>query len=271
MTIKLQIRIAITACLVLPGGLARLRPEIKRLRWQLVGRTRASFCVVREQTIPAVGGTLTVDGRQNGGVSVKGWDRAEILVKAKVQTWADTDSEAQALANQIQVQTSGAQIRAEGPSNDGSRHLGWAVSFELFVPINSDLSLKAHNGGINVAGVRGRIDFETVNGGVSLRQLAGAVHGQTVNGGVSIELSGDRWDGEGIDVKTTNGGVNLVLPENYSARLEASTVHGGFKVDVPVTMGSGRIERNLAVDLGSGGSLLRVTTTNGGVTVKRKA
>jgi DUF4097 and DUF4098 domain-containing protein YvlB len=121
------------------------------------------------------------------------------------------------------------------------RHQGWAVSFELFVPFNSDLSLKAHGGGINVAGVRGRIDFETVNGGVSLRQLAGAVHGQTINGGVSIELSGDRWDSEGIDVKTTNGGVNLVLPENYSARLEASTVHGGFKVDVPVTMPSGRI------------------------------
>ncbi len=270
MTIKLQIRIAVTACLVCLAALPAFAQKSNSCDGNWSG-DRASFCVVREQTIPAVGGTLTVDGRQNGGVSVKGWDRAEILIKAKVQTWADTDSEAQALANQIQVQTSGAQIRAEGPSNDGSRHLGWAVSFELFVPINSDLSLKAHNGGISVASVRGRIDFETVNGGVSLRQLAGAVHGQTINGGVSIELSGDRWDGEGIDVKTTNGGVNLVLPENYSARLEASTVHGGFKVDVPVAMASGRIERNLAVDLGSGGSLLRVTTTNGGVTVKRKA
>ena len=270
MTIKFQLRIAAVACLVWLTGLPVFAQKSNACDGNWTG-DRASFCVVREQTIPAAGGTLTVDGRQNGGVAVKGWDRAEILVKSKVQTWADTDSEAQSLANEIQIQTAGNQIRAEGPANDGSKHQGWAVSFELFVPFNSDLSLKAHNGGISVSQVRGRIDFETVNGGVALNQLAGTVHGQTVNGGVAIELSGDRWDGEGIDVKTTNGGVNLVVPQNYSARLEASTVHGGFKVDVPVAASSGKIERNLSVDLGSGGSLVRVATTNGGVTVRRKA
>src|SRR5262245_34845156 len=66
---------------------------------------RPQNCVIKEQTIPASGGTITVDGKKNGGVSVKGWDRGEIFVRAKIQTWGDTEAEAQALTGQIQIET----------------------------------------------------------------------------------------------------------------------------------------------------------------------
>ncbi|HZS04892.1 MAG TPA: DUF4097 family beta strand repeat-containing protein [Blastocatellia bacterium] len=229
---------------------------------------RRSHCEMKEQTIAATGSRISVDGRQNGGVSVRGWERNEIFVRARIQTWAPTESEAESIARQIQIQTAGAQIRAEGPSNERDRN--WSVSFEVFVPRQSDLSLKAHNGGISVATVRGRIEFETVNGGVSLREVGGDVKGETTNGGLSIKLAGNRWDGEGLDVRTTNGGVNLSVPENYSAHLETSTVNGGLNIGFPVTL-QGKIERELSVDLGSGGSPLRVRTTNGGISIKRGA
>jgi DUF4097 and DUF4098 domain-containing protein YvlB len=143
------------------------------------------------------------------------------------------------------------------------------VSYEILVPRRSDVSVKTHNGGISFSDVRGRIEFEAQNGGVSLQRLAGAVHGRTRNGGLSIDLAGDRWDGEGLDVSTTNGGISLTLPENYSAQLETSTVNGGLKVDFPVTV-QGRIDRELSLNLGSGGARVRAVTTNGGVSVRRK-
>ena len=34
---------------------------------------------------------------------------------------------------------------------------------------------------------------------------------------------------------TTNGGVHLEVPANYSARLETSTVNGGMHADYPLT------------------------------------
>jgi len=227
-----------------------------------------SHCEIKEQTLPATGGTISVDGRTNGGVSVKGWERREILVRARVQTAARTEAEARDLAGQIRIETGGAQIRAEGPSN--SRDLQWSVSYEVFVPQQSDLSLKAHNGGISIADVRGRIEFEALNGGVALKRLAGNVRGHTTNGGVTVDLTGDRWDGEGLDVRTTNGGVTVAVPENYSARLETSTVNGGLKVGFPITV-QGRIEKDLSIDLGSGGAPVRVSTTNGGVSINRKS
>lgn len=228
---------------------------------------RPSHCEIREQTLPATGSAINVDGGQNGGVSVKGWDRGEILVRARVQAQANSEAEARDLASQIRIETGGARIHAEGLSSRDERN--WSVSYEVFVPRQSDLSLKSHNGGISISEVRGRIEFDAHNGGVSLNQLGGSVRGQTTNGGLSVNLSGDRWNGEGLDVKTTNGGVNVVMPENYSAHLETSTVNGGLNLGFPVTV-QGRITKDLSVDLGSGGATLRVVTTNSGVSIKRK-
>jgi hypothetical protein len=223
------------------------------------------FCEVREFPQPGVP-RLVVDGRTNGGVSIKGWTRNEMLVRAKVETWAPTEAEARSLSRQITLQTAGGTVRADAPDFGSER--GWAVSYEIFVPQATDLSLKAHNGGISIADVRGTAEFDAVNGGVTLKRLGGTVHGRTKNGGLSVELAGNTWEGRELDVSTTNGGVSMRVPANYSARLETRTVNGGVSSDFPVTA-QGRSNRELSVTLGSGGPLIRAVTTNGGISVKR--
>jgi len=222
-------------------------------------------CEIKEQTV-AAGGVISVDARKNGGVSVKGWDQNEVLVRARIQTAASTQSEADDLAKQIRIETGGGKIFAEGPDN--RRDYYWDVSYEIFVPRRSDLSLEAYNGGISIADVSGRIEFTGHNGGVVLKRVGGLVRGGTTNGGLVVELDGARWDGETLDVKTTNGGIVMSVPENYSAHLETGTVNGHLSVDFPVTV-QGRITRELAVNLGSGGPTVRVMTTNGGVKIRR--
>src|SRR5689334_2955712 len=222
-------------------------------------------CEIREQTL-APSGPIAIDGRQNGGVSVKGWDQNQVLVRARVQTGAPTAAEAQALGQQVKIEISGAKIFASGPEN--RRDYNWNVSFEVFVPRRADLSVETHNGGIAIADVNGRIDFTALNGGVVLKRVGGAVRGSTTNGGLVIELSGDRWDGESLDVTTTNGGVIMSVPENYSAHLETGTVNGSVNVDFPVNV-QGRLTKQVAFDLGSGGATVKAMTTNGGVHLKR--
>ena len=118
----------------------------------------------------------------------------------------------------------------------------------------------------------GRTRFETVNGGVLLADVSGDVRGRTVNGGLDVRLDGQRWDGTGLDVETTNGGVRMRLPDGYNAELTAETTNGGLDVDFPVTV-QGRISnlnRRIATTLGSGGPRLHVRTVNGGVTIARR-
>ena len=225
-------------------------------------------CEVREQTLAMSGAPIAIDGRQNGGISIKGWDQNQVLVRARVQTGAPTAAEAAELAKQIRIEITGSKIFASGPENRQNYH--WDVSYEVFVPRRADLSLETHNGGISISEVNGKIDFSALNGGVVLRKLGGTVRGSTTNGGLVVELSGDRWDGETLDVRTTNGGVVMSIPENYSANLQTGTVNGGLDVDFPVnTPTDGRRSKQLAVNLGSGGATVKAMTTNGGVRVKR--
>ena len=107
------------------------------------GNRQAYHCDVREQTIPSAG-RLSVDAGRNGGVTVRGWLRNDVLVRSMVQTWADTDSEANLLAGQVHVNIGAGQVTADGPSS--AERAGWAVSQEIFVPQTGDLYLKAFNG-----------------------------------------------------------------------------------------------------------------------------
>jgi hypothetical protein len=227
---------------------------------------RASHCEIKEFPVEATG-RLSVNGGTNGGATIKGWGRGNVLVRAKIQTQAQTDAEARALAGQIRILTAGSEVRAEGPET--GRNSNWGVSYEIFVPQQTDLSAKTHNGGIRISDVRGRIEFEALNGGISLARLAGSVHGRTTNGGVHIDLAGNHWDGEGLEAASTNGGVTMNVPANYSARLEAATTNGGLHVDFPVKV-QGEVGRHLSLTLGAGGALVRATTTNGGVTIRRQ-
>jgi hypothetical protein len=228
---------------------------------------RARHCEVRDIRLPRVEGRLRVDGRTNGGIWVSGWDRNEVLVRAKIQTWAETESEARRLAGMIRISAAGGRIEAE--EAEMGRRTGWAVSYDVYVPRRSDLELRTHNGGISVEGVQGRIDVQALNGGVTLRDVEGDVRGGTTNGGVTLSLQGDRWVGAGVDLETTNGGVTIVVPERYSARLETETVNGGLNVDFPITV-QGRVGRRVSTTLGAGGPLIRVRTTNGGVNIRRR-
>lgn len=223
-------------------------------------------CEIREQTLALSGGTIAIDGRQNGGVSVKGWDQNQVLVRARVETRAPSAGEAEELSRQIRVETSGAKIFASGPET--RKDYQWHVSYEVFVPRRADLSIETHNGGIAIADVNGRIDFTALNGGVVLKRVGGAVRGSTTNGGLVIELVGDRWDGDSLDVSTTNGGVIMTVPENYSAHLQTGTVNGSVNVDFPITV-QGRINKQISLNLGSGGASVKAMTTNGGVHLRR--
>jgi DUF4097 and DUF4098 domain-containing protein YvlB len=180
---------------------------------------------------------------------------------------ADTQQAADAIAANVRVLTEGGRIRSEGPAADGRG--GWSVSFEVMAPAQHGLTLRTKNGGIAVTGVHADIDMETINGGITLSNVNGEVRGRTNNGGVQIDLSGDAWIGQGLDVQTHNGGVRLSVPDGYSAHLEAGTTNGGVRCDFPVTV-QGTVDRNLSADLGRGGVPLKIRTVNGGVSIARK-
>lgn len=232
-------------------------------------RNLESYCEVQEYELKSDRNLIRVDGGQNGGITIEGWDRDEILVRAKVSGKARSEERAKELVDAVKILT-GRTIEADVPERTSSwgRKSWVAVSFKVYVPHESNLALDTHNGGVTINDVAGDVEFDVLNGGVALSNLAGNVEGSTTNGGVTVKLMGDEWEGEGLDVRTTNGGVTLKIPEDYSAQLETGTVNGRMKFDFPITV-KGTLGRKISTKLGDGGKTIRVMTTNGAVSVKR--
>lgn len=226
----------------------------------------ARFCELRTFTLRPES-RISVDGRDNGSVAFYGWDRNEVKVVARIQANTDNDDRAEAVAKRVRINTSGGRIRAEGPSPE--RRTSWSVSYDVYVPTRSNLEAITQNGGVSAEDVEGNLDFRAQNGGIRVDNVAGDVRGETTNGGISASLSGSSWRGNGLDLQTTNGGVNLSLPRGYNARLETGTTNGGMRIDFPVTV-QGRIGKRIQTQLGSGGPLVRVMTTNGGVRITQR-
>jgi DUF4097 and DUF4098 domain-containing protein YvlB len=223
--------------------------------------SKGRYCEIREMTLPATG-SVAVDAGRNGGIRVTGADQNQVDLEVRIQVWGRSKEKAISHAKEVKIHTDGGRIRADGPSDD------WSVSFRVRVPHQTDLDLEAHNGGISIEEVNGRLRAETHNGGLSLASLSGDVLAETTNGGVRVDLLGDQWEGRGLNVETRNGGVKVSIPENYSAELETGTVNGRINIEFPVTV-QGQIGRDIETTLGSGGAPVRVRTKNGSVTITK--
>jgi DUF4097 and DUF4098 domain-containing protein YvlB len=220
---------------------------------------------MRRTTFALSSGHLSVD-TTNGGIDVIGEDRSDVALEAKVTAWGPSESDATSLLNQVVIDTAGGEVRDHGPHENFFGHKGYSVDYHLHVPRHLTGEFHSMNGGIDLATLDGTIRFSTTNGGVGLNALSGDVQGRTTNGGLEITLSGDRWQGEGLQADTTNGGVDLRVPDNYSAHLEAGTVNGGIRVDFPVTI-QGDIKNHLDTNIGSGGATIHAQTVNGGISI----
>ena len=230
---------------------------------------KEKLCELRRTTLPLVNGQITVSGK-NGGIEVIGEDRHDIALEARVVAQDSSTEEARSVLKEIKILTDGS-IRAEGPSTGLFAGLfggSWYVNFRLHVPRHLAAQLHSENGGIDISNIDGEISAQTTNGGLTLRDLAGKVHATTVNGGVNVALNGSQWHGEGLFAKSTNGGVTVNAPDNYSAHLVAATVNGGVSVGFPIKI-QGSIRNHIDTQIGQGGPTIQVETTNGGVSIDR--
>jgi len=275
--------LALLSCLTLPGTLLAQHGRTRSLRdaperdWLSDCRRdgdddRGRFCEERTMGWRArAGERLAVDASPNGGVTVIGWDRDSVDVRVRLGATARTDGDAQALARQVRVTREAGTLRADGP--DTGRRESWYVSYVIRAPRRSDLDLESVNGPVGVADVSGRIALDVVNGPLTLDNVGGDVQARAQNGPLSIVLTGERWDGAGLDAETVNGPLTLDVPEGYNARLITGTRNGPMELGFPVTVqgniGAGR-RSNIEVTLGSGGPTVRAVTTNGPATLRRR-
>jgi hypothetical protein len=188
-------------------------------------------------------------------------------VHARIQAHADTEAEARELARAVRIELTPGGGRAIGPEGEE-----WTVVYHVYVPRRRNLEATANNGPLSARGVSGRIRLETRNGPIHLADVGGEVTARAQNGPIGVKLSGSTWEGVGLDAETRNGPISLSIPEGYAAVLETGTVNGPFETEIPlqVRIEPGQEGRRFRAELGGGGPLVRVVTTNGPVSIRSR-
>jgi DUF4097 and DUF4098 domain-containing protein YvlB len=185
---------------------------------------------------------------------------------------------------------------------------GWrrnvSVSTTVLVPRGARIRLATGNGAVMVEGVGGDVNVATGNGRVSVGATTGLVRVSTGNGDVSVQDAKapvvvrtgngrvtvvtaegpvDARSGNGdIDVRiaslkpsedmqfsTGSGSVRVTLPVGYNGELDATTGNGEVRSDFDLQV-KGRLDpRRVRATIGSGGPMLKLTTGNGRLELRK--
>jgi DUF4097 and DUF4098 domain-containing protein YvlB len=235
---------------------------------------------VRAEEMLPVGNlrSLNIRAPQNGGIYVIGSTSGGYEVKACKAAAFQED------LNQIRARVSGNAIITDGPGASD-----WVVYYLVRAPRGATLDLESQNGPISLREVNGTVTANALNGPISLKESSGTFNLETTNGPISLDggsgtarlnaqngpitvrLRGSSWDGS-IEAHTENGPASLRIPSNFRSRvIVESDGHGPVSCRAAACREAGRTwddEDNRKIELGSGPTVVRMSTVNGPVSVR---
>ncbi|MFB3827526.1 MAG: DUF4097 domain-containing protein [Bryobacteraceae bacterium] len=146
------------------------------------------------------------------------------------------------------------------------------------------------NGPVSVINVEGGVDVKTSNGPVRAEAVRGWFEAATSNGPVTVEL-GEMESTRAVKLDTSNGPIEIRLPEGVRGELRASTSNAGITLRLPPganarliasarhasvrsdfdVQGEGPASRGRLEGLiGKGGPTLDLSTSNGAIRILKQ-
>lgn len=161
-----------------------------------------------EKRSAAPDGIVSIEN-SSGTIRVIGWERAEVAVTGMLG------------ANAEGLDISGTPRRTS-ISVDARNPHGVRSDLEIHVPAGSRVEIDGFGATVDVSGVSGPVQAETVNGSIMISGSSKEVTASSVNGGVAISGSPQR-----VKAESVNGPVTV---KGASGELDASTVNGPLVV-----------------------------------------
>ena len=219
---------------------------------------------------------LTSDGRVeldniNGAVHISTWDQNEVKVDAV--KYADSKERLEQARIDIDSGKDHLSIRTKYPDHDltfnwGSHNNPASVEYTLTVPRTARLDeIKLINGSLDVTGVTGEVHASCINGRLEAHNLSGRADLSTINGHLDAKF--DQLRGSSLELKSVNGSVELTIPSDAKAEIEASTVSGGIDNDFGLHVNHHSfVGHDLRGELGNGGPRIKLSNINGRIEIR---
>src|SRR6476469_833587 len=264
-----------------------------------------------DQTVDARHGSRFSLESLNGDVTVRGWDKDAVRVRA----W-------HASRVRLAVRTSRSSVVTV---EDNSDHGPQPVEYEIDLPRWMPVTIEVTYDNISVEGVQSDVSAESVRGSITIKGAAGSVHAETVQGKIIVEgararveastvndeirlsdITGEvaaettigaitlariaspsveatavngavTYEGSVADdghyaCTTHNGDITVMVPEHANITLEVRTYDGTFKPDLAVTgTRPSRKGARAVYTLGNGAAQMEVETFGGTIRLQGSA
>ena len=209
----------------------------------------------------------------NGTIDLEGYDGSTVEVRAERTARAVDDEAARELVSRIaineEVASTRATIRTEGISGI-LIGVSYQVKYHVRAPHSVVARLRLTNGVISAKAFSGQLIANSTNGGVVGQDLSGRLEARSTNGEIRITMT--AVPAGGVSIQTTNGRVDLALPDTVKADLSAECRNGSVTVEGLSFEAFGEQSRRIANGrLNGGGAPIEVRTTNGAVRVRSRS
>jgi DUF4097 and DUF4098 domain-containing protein YvlB len=144
----------------------------------------------------------------------------------------------------------------------GAIHLHTTVTDLEVAELPGDLTLNDDD--LRVSEAKGPVRVQTHSKDIDLSQIYGDSHVETRDGSISVAPAGNY----AVEAKNDKGDVEVTLPPNASASVEASAHNGDIVTDYQVKV-SGDDNKTARGVIGGGGARLLLSASNGDVRIKR--
>ena len=252
------------------------------------------------------GGTLTIKNIA-GGITVTeaSGDRVEVRAEKRMRGRGDASE----ITFDVQETSSGAAIctvyRGESACDEGGfNNIRFSVRYTVAMPRGlrlrastgngelaverggSEVDLRTGNGGIRIGetegrvtaatgngdvevdGARGPVRASTGNGRIFVATAAGPVSANTGNGDIDVRMQSLSSNGD-MEFRSGSGAVRVTLPSDFNGDIDASTGNGELRTDFSIRL-VGRLDpQHMRGTIGTGGRLLRLSTGNGRLEIRK--
>lgn len=229
------------------------------------------------------GGTISIVGAPVGSITVEGWRKNEIEIQADIEVEADNESDLALLAQidgfvldedfghvrVISVGTHDRDYLKRVAKKFPKRLLDkpFKINYRLKVPVYSDLEINGGRGDLKLAGVEGAMQIRVLDGNGEFSLTGGSLNAVFGGGNVNVKINSRSWRGRSVDFQVAAGTLNVLLPVNMNADIDAAVLRTG-KIENSVDALKPRdkakfTERAMTARVGSGGATFGFTVGDG--------
>lgn len=236
------------------------------------------------------GGTVSIVGAPVGSIRVEPASGNEVQIEATIELQASTEADLAKLAEvtsfvldeslgRVAIISTGThdrkflkQASKKFPKN--LLDLPFRIDYVVKVPRYCDVQIDGGKGDISVTGIEGALRINSLESNATLGLVGGSVNATFGSGTVDITMPDRSWRGNAIDISLASGTMNIHVPVNLSAELDATVLRTG-QIENTLEDLKPRVrtvkftDKSIAAKAGAGGVPMKFTVGDGTLRLSR--